>query len=142
MRVDRAGLNCDSLQAYDPCNSTPVNNLMSSSKILPSVQDFLSRPGKMLIGDQWREAAGGKMIDSYYPATNEVIGRFPDGGSPDADAAVAAARRAFNGPWRKMSPYERARLLQTAAALMEKNGDQLAQLIPLENGKPLWEAKK
>ena len=47
-----------------------------------------------------------------------------------------------HGPWRKITPYERGRLLQKAAALIEKHGEELAQLITLENGKPLWEAKK
>jgi phenylacetaldehyde dehydrogenase len=70
------------------------------------------------------------------------LGRFPAGGEAEVNLAVTAARRAFNGAWRKISPSHRGRLLQKAAALIEKHGDELAQLIVLENGKPLWEAKK
>src|SRR3712207_8181728 len=55
--------------------------------------------------------------------------------------AVAAARRAFPA-WRKVAPYDRQRLLNKAAAAIERHGEELAQLITLENGKPLWEAKK
>jgi acyl-CoA reductase-like NAD-dependent aldehyde dehydrogenase len=96
----------------------------------------------MLIGSQWSEAASGERIETLDPATGQALGRFPSGGEADVNQAVAAARRAFNGAWRKVTPYERGRLLQKAAALIEKNGDELAQLITLENGKPLWEAKK
>jgi acyl-CoA reductase-like NAD-dependent aldehyde dehydrogenase len=115
---------------------------MNPSNILPAVQSFLAQPVKMLIGNQWLEAASGEWIESPDPATGKTIGRFPAGGKVDVDRAVNAARRAFNGSWRKMSPYERGRLLQKAASLIEKHGDELAQLITLENGKPLWEAKK
>ena len=109
---------------------------------LPAVQAFLSRPGKMLIGGRWVEAAGGQTIDAIDPATGGVIGKFAAGGPPAADSAVAAARKAFRGAWRKLTPYERGRMLFKAAALIEKHGEELAQLITLENGKPLWEAKK
>jgi aldehyde dehydrogenase (NAD+) len=96
----------------------------------------------MLIAGQWHEPAGGEWIESPDPATGQAIGRFPAGGEVDANLAVAAARRAFNGPWRKISPHERGRLLQKVASLIERHGDELAQLITLENGKPLWEAKR
>jgi len=96
----------------------------------------------MLIGNQWLEAASGEWIESPDPATGKTIGKFPAGAKVDVDRAVNSARRAFNGSWRKMSPYERGRLLQKTASLIEKHGDDLAQLITLENGKPLWEAKK
>lgn len=116
--------------------------IMNTPNTLPAVQSFLAKPAKMLIGNQWLEAAGGEWIESPDPATGKTIGKFPAGGKVDVDRAVNAARRAFNGSWRKISPYERGRLLQKAAALIEKHGEELAQLITLENGKPLWEAKK
>ena len=115
---------------------------MDTPEILPAVKAFLARPARMLIGSQWSEAESGERIETLDPATGQILGRFPSGGEADVNQAVAAARRAFNGAWRKVTPYERGRLLQKAAALIEKNGDELAQLITLENGKPLWEAKK
>ena len=51
------------------------------------------------------------------------------------------ARRAFPA-WKKLTPYDRGRLLQKAAALIEKHGDEFAQLITIENGKPIAEAKR
>ena len=116
--------------------------VMNTPNLLPSLQSFLARPAKMLIGNQWCEAAGGEWIESSDPATGKTIGKFAAGGKVDVDRAVQAARRAFHGSWRKMTPYERGRILQKGAALMEKQGEELAQLITLENGKPLWEAKR
>ena len=110
-------------------------------ELLPATRAFLSRPAKMLIGGQWRDAASGARLDSIDPATGEVLASFPAGTEADADEAVRAARRAFPG-WRKVSPHDRGRLLYKAASLIEKHGDELAQLITLENGKPLGEAKR
>ena len=115
---------------------------MSTPATLPSVESFLARPRRMLIGGRWAEAASGQWIETPDPATGKVIGRFPAGAGPDVDAAVAAARAAFRGPWRKITPYERGRLLQKVASAIEAHADELAQLITLDNGTPLWEAKK
>ena len=127
---------------FDQAQVQSSNTIMNIPEILPAVNAFLARPARMLIGSQWSEAVSGERIETLDPATGQALGRFPSGGEADVNQAVAAARRAFNGAWRKVTPYERGRLLQKAAALIEKNGDKLAQLITLENGKPLWEAKK
>jgi acyl-CoA reductase-like NAD-dependent aldehyde dehydrogenase len=128
---------------YPHFDQPPTRTAMSMNPPVPisAVQSFLSRPGRMLIGGQWRGAREGQTLDSIDPATGKVIGTFPAGAAADADEAVSAARRAFPS-WKKVSPYDRGRLLQKAAALIEKHADELAQLITLENGKPLWEAKK
>jgi acyl-CoA reductase-like NAD-dependent aldehyde dehydrogenase len=117
-------------------------NSMNIPNPLPAVTEFLTPPRKMLIGGKWVPAVSGKEIETPDPATNQILGRFPAGEAADADAAVAAARRAFEGPWRKVTPYERGRMLQRAAGLIEKYAEEFAQLITLDNGKPLWEAKK
>ncbi len=115
---------------------------MPLAPVLPAVAEFLARPAKMLIGGQWRNGDGAPCVPSFNPATGQPIGSFPDATRADVDAAVAAARQAFGGPWRKITPYERGRMLQKVAQLIERHADELAQLITLENGKPLWEAKK
>jgi acyl-CoA reductase-like NAD-dependent aldehyde dehydrogenase len=114
---------------------------MTHPALLPAVHDFLARPAKLLIAGNWREAASGARIDALDPATGRSIGSIPAGGAVDADEAVAAARRAFPA-WKRFPPYDRSRMLQRVAMLIEKHGEELAQLITLENGKPLWEAKK
>ncbi|MDB6036377.1 MAG: aldehyde dehydrogenase family protein [Verrucomicrobiales bacterium] len=114
---------------------------MNKPDLLPATRSFLAKPAKMLIGGQWRAAAAGETLPSIDPATGEVIADFPAGSATDADEAVRAARQAFPA-WKRITPYDRGRLLQKVAALIEKHGDELAELITLENGKPLWEAKK
>jgi phenylacetaldehyde dehydrogenase len=109
--------------------------------LLPAVQSFLAKPAQILIGGQWRDAASGETLPSLDPATGQTLANFPAGGQADADEAVRAARRAFPA-WKKITPYDRGRLLQRAAALIEKHGDEFAQLITIENGKPIAEAKR
>lgn len=115
--------------------------MMTLPELLPATRAFLARPARMLIGGQWRDASSGEILPSMDPATGQVIAQFPSGTVADADEAVRAARRAFPA-WKRVTPYDRGRLLQKAAVLMERHADELAELITLENGKPLWEAKK
>src|SRR5438045_137699 len=115
---------------------------MSAVALLPMVADFISKPRRMLIGSEWREASNGEWIETPDPATGKTIGKFPAGGAADVDAAGSAARKAFKGAWKKLTPYERGRLMQKVASGIEKYAEELAQLITLDNGKPLWEARK
>jgi phenylacetaldehyde dehydrogenase len=109
--------------------------------LLPGVRAFLAKPAKMLIGGKWRDAVSGETLASLDPATGETLAMFPAGGEADADEAVGAASRAFPA-WKKVTPYERGRILQKAASLIEKHGEEFAQLITIENGKPIGEAKR
>ena len=114
---------------------------MAIPDILPSLREFLRADRGMLVNGRWVPAQTGETIETPDPATGKTISRFPAGTEADVDSAVRAARLAF-GPWRKVTPYEKGRLLQKLAGLIEKNSEELAQLITLDNGKPLWEAKK
>ena len=63
------------------------------------------------IGGKWIPAASGKTFDTINPATEEVIAQVAEGDAADVDAAVAAARDAFDhGPWRKMDARDRGEL--------------------------------
>ena len=115
--------------------------MKAHSELLPAARAFLAKPARMLIGGQWREAASREALASPDPATGETLAMFPAGGQADADEAVGAARRAFPA-WKKVTPYDRGKLLQKAASLIEKHGEELAQLITIENGKPIAEAKR
>ena len=96
------------------------------------------QPVKMLIGGQWVESASGKVFETYNPSTGDVLARVAEGESEDINRAVAAARKAFeSGPWPKMTPSQRGRLLWKLADLIEKNAEELAQLETLDNGKPI-----
>src|SRR5437870_5787495 len=96
------------------------------------------RQTKLLIDGKWVDSASGKTFETINPATGEVITRVAQGDKADVDAAVKAARTAFeSGPWRKMNARERGRLLYRLADLIEQNVDELARLETLDNGKPI-----
>ena len=75
---------------------------------------------KMLIDGQWVDAASGKKFETFNPATGEVLASVAEGDAEDINRAVAAARRAFEGPWSKVKPFERQNLLLKLADLVEK----------------------
>lgn len=110
--------------------------------LLPAVTDFLSRDREMLIGDAWVPARSGKTFETLNPATGEVLARVAHGDAADVDAAVQAARAAFEpgSAWRRTTPRERARLLWRTAELIDANAEELAQLETLDNGKPFANA--
>src|SRR5579859_2177014 len=102
------------------------------------------KPGKLLIGGEWRDASDSKTFDTINPATGEVLTHIAAATTADVDAAVKAARRAFDdatGPWQKMSASDRGKLLWRVADLIEKNIDEVAELETLDNGKPIFESR-
>lgn len=108
--------------------------------------DEVSRPQiqqtTCFIGGEWVPAASGKTFDTINPATEEVICGVAEGDKADVDAAVAAARHAFDdGPWSKMDARERGRLMYKLADLIEAEADQLAALETLDNGKPISDSR-
>jgi aldehyde dehydrogenase (NAD+) len=79
----------------------------------------------------------GKTFDTFNPATELKLASVQEADKADVDKAVKAARKAFDeGPWRKMPAYERGRLMNRLADLIEKNFDELVTLESLDNGKP------
>jgi len=100
------------------------------------------KPGKLFINGQWVDAASGKTYATINPATEETITMVAEADAADVDAAVTAARAAFeSGAWPKMSAAERGRLLWKLADLIEQNIDELAELETLDNGKPIFESR-
>lgn len=92
----------------------------------------------MLIDGQWVTSASGKVFGTDNPATGEVLAQVAEGDSEDINRAVQAARKAFeSGPWPKMTPSQRGRLLWKLADLIEEHTEELAQLETLDNGKPI-----
>ena len=103
---------------------------------------FLDRAGKLWINGQWKAARLGETFDVFNPATGEIIARCAAGDKVDIDAAVQAARRALDsGPWSRMTPSERGRLIWRLGDLLEEHGDEFAELETLDNGKPLAVAR-
>ncbi len=92
---------------------------------------------KLYIGGDWVTPAGPGTIEVISPATEQPVGRVPDGTAADIDAAVAAARAAFDeGPWPQMAPAERADVVERFANLYASKLDEMASLITLEMGSP------
>jgi phenylacetaldehyde dehydrogenase len=111
-------------------------------QIAPEVKQFVGEIRKMLIDGKWVDAASGKTLEVYNPATGEVMAHVAEGDAEDINRAVKAARRAFDeGPWRKMSPSQRGRCISRLADLIEQHGEEFAQLESLDNGKPLTIAR-
>lgn len=83
----------------------------------------------------------GKTFETINPSTEKVICSVSEATEKDVDIAVAAARKAFNGEWRHITPEGRGRLLVKFADLVERDLDQLAAVEALDNGKALSMAK-
>ncbi len=91
----------------------------------------------MFIGGQWVAAASGEISDAINPATGEPLATIPYAGVVDVDRAVLAARKAFEGPWSKFSPYERQAILLKIAELVERDWDKLCVSDTLDMGMPI-----
>jgi aldehyde dehydrogenase (NAD+) len=99
---------------------------------------FAAREQELLIDGERVSATDGRTFETLDPATGRPITSVALGGAADVDHAVAAARRAMaEGPWGSLSAAARGRLLARLADLVEENGEELAQLESLDNGKPL-----
>ena len=94
---------------------------------------------QLLIDGQWRDAADGRTLAVFNPATGQEIGRVAHAGIPDLDAALAAAQKGFE-TWRDTAPAARAKIMRKAADLIRARAQQVAPLITQEQGKPLVEA--
>lgn len=96
----------------------------------------LDRDAFFIDGD-WAAPASGDLIEVVSPHTEQVIATVPEGSTADVDAAVAAARRAFDdGPWPRMSPEERIEVVQNFSNLYAGRMGEMADLISMEMGAP------
>ncbi len=93
-----------------------------------------------LVGGKWAGADNGATMDVTNPATGEVIGTIPLCGEGETRRAIDAAATAFPA-WAARTAADRAGLLHQLAVLIRENGEALAELLTLEQGKPLAEAK-
>ncbi|KAF8399278.1 hypothetical protein HHK36_015143 [Tetracentron sinense] len=98
---------------------------------------------QLLINGQFVDAASGKTFPTLDPRTGDVIAHVAEGGVEDINRAVSAARKAFDeGPWPKMTPYERSLIIFRFADLLEKHSDEIAALETWDNGKTFEQAKQ
>ncbi|HEX4660286.1 MAG TPA: aldehyde dehydrogenase family protein, partial [Streptosporangiaceae bacterium] len=103
-----------------------------------NVEEFISTPRQLFINGQWADAASGKTFETPNPATGETLARVAEGDAEDIDRAARAARAAFDeGPWTRMTPSERGRIIWRIGDLILDHAEELAQLESLDNGKPV-----
>ena len=104
-----------------------------------AARSFLARGAQQLLIDgKLVPARSGQTFDAINPATEAVIGSAASGDAADIDAAVAAARRAFEqASWRQMPPHDRTKLLLAIAEKVDAHVEELAQLETLNNGCPI-----
>jgi succinate-semialdehyde dehydrogenase/glutarate-semialdehyde dehydrogenase len=95
---------------------------------------------QLYINGQWQDAADGRTLAIYNPATGKEIGRVAHAGKADLDRALEAAQKGFE-TWRDMTAAERSKIMRKAAALMRERAADIARLLTQEQGKPLVEAK-
>jgi acyl-CoA reductase-like NAD-dependent aldehyde dehydrogenase len=95
---------------------------------------------RLYIGGQWTAPASAGRISVTEAATEEPVGSVPEGTEADIDAAVDAARRAFDDPagWANWSPEQRGAALERFAAALEARGEETARRVSVQNGMPLW----
>jgi betaine-aldehyde dehydrogenase len=111
--------------------AVPLKAVKTQSLILPE-------PRGAYYGGAWHEPKSGRHIDSINPGTGESLGLVADCGSDDIDAAVTAAKKAFED-WRNVPPLERARMLKRIAAILREHAEELAMLDAADCGNPFTE---
>ncbi|MDE2351342.1 MAG: aldehyde dehydrogenase family protein, partial [Alphaproteobacteria bacterium] len=117
---------------------------MDSTVMKPggAAQAFLSRAKRFLIGGEFVESISGKTFEVVDPSTGSALARVCEADHRDVDAAVAAARKAFDtGPWPRMKPAERQALIWKIGELIDRNAQELAEIEALDNGKPVTIAR-
>lgn len=101
-----------------------------------NAEAFLRSEHGLLIGKEVRPARQGATFESFDPALGTKIATVAHAQSGDVDEAVVAATAALNGPWARMAPAERSKILITLADLLESRSDFIAEIESLDSGKP------
>lgn len=111
---------------------------MSLKPLTAATRDFLNAsPHKLLIGGDWVDAALGDTFAVTNPSDGAHLANLASAGPQDVSLAVAAARRAFEGPWSKFAPAQREAMLRKLGDLITAHAEELAELESLDNGKPI-----
>ena len=95
---------------------------------------------RLFINGQWQDAADGKTLAVFNPATGKEIGRVAHAAKVDLDRALSAALKGFE-TWRDMTAAERSKIMRKAAGFMRERAEAIGRLLTQEQGKPLVEAK-
>lgn len=114
-----------------------MNAAVQTPNVSQTTLDFLRRAHGHFIDGRWVPSASGATLDVYDPATETKIATVASGDAVEIDAAVAAARKAFEGPWSRYTAAMRSDILWKIADLVQQNAQQLIELEILDNGLPM-----
>ncbi len=96
---------------------------------------------ELFIDGQRREPSTGRYFQTINPATEQPIAEVAEAGEQDVDAAVAAARRAYENVWSKLEPLERGKYIFRIARLLQERARELAIVESMDGGKPIRESR-
>jgi phenylacetaldehyde dehydrogenase len=114
----------------------------SHGRLSQTARAFIARKHKLLINGEWVDARSGQTFAVFDPANGQQIAQVAEGAAADVDAAVTAARAAFeDSAWSRMKPTERGRMVWKLGDILQAHGDELAELEALDNGKPISDAR-
>jgi len=111
--------------------AAPLKSVKAEPLRLPEHRDAF-------YGGEWHKPKSGRYVDSINPGTAESLGPVADCDAADIDAAVGAAKKAFDG-WRNTPPFERARLLKRVANVLREHAEELAMIDAADCGNPVHE---
>ena len=111
--------------------------MSTTQQVIPRPAFLQGGPKGLFIDGRAVPALSGKTFRTTSPSTGEVLAEVAEAGPQDVDLAVAAARRAFEGPWSKFKPFERQQVMLKLADLVERHFDELAMLDTLDMGGPI-----
>ena len=98
-------------------------------------------PDGLYIGGAFTPSSSGERLETFDPGTGRPFAEVPAGNAEDVDRAVSAAHAALTGPWRRITPAERGRILHRAAQLLQERAARFAVVESLDSGKRLTEAE-
>lgn len=95
---------------------------------------------QLFIGGRWTAPKSQERINVHSATTHERVGSVPEASAADVDAAVTAARRAFDDPtgWAHWAPAQRGEVLERFAKALEERGEETARRVTVQNGMPIW----
>lgn len=110
---------------------------VSCPEVVPAMTANLRSYDQLFIGGRWRQPSTSERIAVISPHSEQPIAHVPSAGPADVDAAVAAARDAFdNGPWPRLSPQDRMQKVEALASIYGRHIDEMADLITAQMGSP------
>jgi aldehyde dehydrogenase (NAD+) len=128
VKTNTLKLKFDTSWSYDPAPESK-----SAATIKPQYDLF--------IDGQWQRPLSKKYFSTINPATEEKLSEVADAGEADVDKAVKAARKAYDGVWRKMLPKERAKYIFRISRMIQERARELAIVESLDGGKPIRESR-